>query len=108
MEGSSLRSCPRTLLCCPVELRVGEKTIRLERAVGNLSTGGLCVNAEALPVNTAVHIKMAPAHPFEADGVVRSCDAGGVHIEFTALSQANRRRLDELIAEFTEREAHAR
>ncbi|MFQ5926318.1 MAG: PilZ domain-containing protein [Terriglobia bacterium] len=108
MEGPNLlRSSPRTLLCCPVELRVGEKTIRLEQAIGNLSAGGLFVNAEALPLNTAVHVKIAAKPPFKAKGVVRFCDAGGVGIEFTSLTPPNRQRLEELIAEFTHRETLA-
>ncbi len=107
MEGPSFRKCPRTLLCCPVEIRAGEKAIHLKQPVGDLSTGGLCVNAEPLPVNTPVGIRMAASPNFEAEGVVRSCDAGGVHIEFTRVTQAHRQRLDQLIAEFVPREVRA-
>lgn len=107
MEGPSLRGSPRTLLRCPIELRVGNQTIRLKQAVGNLSTGGLFIIAGELPVDTPVHVKMAAAPPFEAEGVVRFCDAGGVGIEFTTLTEANRRRLAELIAEFAQRETLA-
>lgn len=107
MEGPSLRSSPRTLLCCPIELRVGNQTIRLKQATGNLSVGGLFISAGELPVNTPVHVKMAATPPFEAEGVVRFCDAGGIGIEFTTLTEANRRRLGELIAEFTQRETLA-
>lgn len=116
MEGPHLRRSPRTALCCATELRAGKKAIRLEQAVGNLSAGGLFVNAHELPVNTAVHIKMEAAPfraslqdepAFEAEGVVRFCEAGGVGIEFTGITEANRRRLAELIAEFTQREVLA-
>lgn len=104
MEGPSIRSCPRTLFCCPVELRVGKKTIRLKQALGNLSPGGLYVNTEALPANTAVHVKIVAVPPFEADGVVRFSDSGGVGIEFLTVTRANRKRLDELIAEMMQQE----
>lgn len=107
MEGPNLRSYPRTLLCCPVELRVGDKTLRLQKAVGNLSPSGLFVNAPGLPLNSAVHIRIVATPPFEADGVVRFCEAGGVGIEFTTLTKANRQRLDELIAESVHRETLA-
>jgi len=107
VEGPSFRKCPRTLLCCPVEIRAGEKAIHLEQAVGDLSTGGLCVNAEPLPMNTPVRIRMAASPDFEAEGVVRSCDAGGVHIEFTRVTEANRQRLDQIIADFAQREVRA-
>ena len=51
MEGPNLRSFPRTLFSCPVELNVGDKTIRLEQALGNLSVHGLFLHVEALPVD---------------------------------------------------------
>ena len=104
MEGPNLRSFPRTMLCCPVELRVGDRTIRREQALGNLSAHGLFLQAEKLPVNTVVHIKIAAALPVEVDGVVRFCQADGVGIEFTASTKADLQRLGELIAEFTRRE----
>lgn len=109
MEGPSIRSFPRMSLQNPVELRVGTKSIRIQRAVGNLSVGGLFVNAEDLPVNAGVHVKIAAAHPFEAEGVVRFSEpqGGGVGIEFTAITDANRKRLDELIAELTRKEVLA-
>ncbi len=100
MEGPNLRSYPRTLFSCPVELSVGDKTIRLEQALGNLSVHGLFLHAEPLPVDASVHIRIAATHPAEFDGVVRFCDAEGVHIEFTAITEADRRHLDDLIAEF--------
>lgn len=108
MEGPSFRRCPRTLLSGPVEIRAGEKTILLDPAVGDLSTGGLCINADALPTNTPVHIRMATGPEFEADGIVRSCAAGGVHIEFTRITESDRQRLNQLIAEFVPREVRAR
>ncbi len=101
MEGPELRSVPRTFLCCPVELCVGGKTIRREQAMGNVSAHGLFLQAEYLPVNTAVRIKLSAAVPIEIDGVVRFCDARGVGIEFTAPAEADRQRLAELIAAFT-------
>lgn len=104
MEGPDLRSCPRTLFTCPVELRVGSKTIRLEQALGNLSVHGLFLHAEPLPVNASVRIRIAAAHPAEFTGVVRFCDAEGVHIEFLTITEADRRRLYDLIAEFAPKE----
>jgi hypothetical protein len=100
MEGPNLlRSFPRTTLCCSVELGVGERTIRLKQARGNRSAGGVFIHTEELPLNTSVHIKIEAAPPFEADGIVRFCQAGGVGIEFTTLSPAIRHQLDQLIAE---------
>ena len=107
MEGPSLRSFPRLPLRNPVEIRVGSRTIRIEKAVGDLSVGGLFVNAEGLPLNADVHIKIAATRPFEAEGVVRETHAGGVGIEFTAITEANRKRLDELIAALTQKEVLA-
>ena len=104
MEGPNLRNCPRTLFSCPVELSVGDKTIRLEQALGNLSVHGLFLHAEPLPVDASVHIRIAATHPAELDGVVRFCDAEGVHIEFIAITEADRRHLDDLIAEFALKE----
>lgn len=104
MEGPDLRSYPRTLFTCPVELSVGGKTIRLKQAVGNLSVHGLFLHAEPLPVNASVHIRIAAAHPAEFDGVVRFCDAEGVHIEFLAITEAGRLHLYDLIAEFAPKE----
>lgn len=108
MEGPSFRKCPRTLLGGSVEILAGERAIRIERAVGDLCTGGMCIVAESLPVETPVRIRMAAGVKFEAEGVVRSCDAGGIHIEFTRMTRANRQRLDQLIAEFVPREVRAR
>lgn len=109
MEGPSIRSSPRISLRDPVEIRVGKRTIRIPKALGNLSAGGLFVNAEELPVNTAVQVKIAAARPFEAEGVVRFSEpqGGGVGIEFTAITDANRKRLDALIVELTKKEVLA-
>ena len=104
MEGPNLRSFPRTMFTCPVELSVGKKTIRLKQALGNLSVHGLFLHTEALPVNAAVHVRIAAAHPAEFDGVVRFCDAEGVHIEFIAITEDGRLRLYDLIAEFAPKE----
>ena len=104
MEGPDLRSYPRTLFSCPVELRVGGKTIRLEQALGNLSVHGLFLQAEPLPLNASVRIRIAATHPAEFAGVVRFCDAEGVHIEFLAITEADRRHLYDLIAEFAPKE----
>jgi hypothetical protein len=92
----------------PIELRVGNRTIRLKNAFGNLSAGGLFIQAADLPVNTPVHVKIAAATPFEADGVVRVSEPhSGVGIEFTTITEANRKRLDELIGELVNKEALA-
>ena len=99
MEGPNLRS-PRTLFSCPVELSVGKKTVRMRQALGNLSPHGLFLHAEALPVGGSVHIKMVTVPCFEVDGIVRHCEPDGIHIEFTDLTEANRRCLDDLIAQF--------
>lgn len=104
MEGPSLRSTPRMSLGNPVELHLGKKTIRIPNPVGNLSVGGLFVHAQPVPLDTPVHIRVAAAHPFEADGVVRELHGDGLGIEFTTITDANRRRLDELIAELTSKE----
>ena len=109
MKGPSLRSFPRMSLRNPIELRAGSRTLRIEKAVGNLSVGGLFVNAGDLPLNTPVGVKIAATHPFEAEGVVRFCDpeGGGVGIEFTRITDANRKRLDKLIAALTQKEVLA-
>jgi PilZ domain len=104
MEGPSLRSFPRTFFCCPVELSVGDKIIRREQAQGNLSIHGLFLQAEVLPVDSAVHIKIGAARSVEVDGVVRFCGGGGVGIQFTAPLKADRECVADLIADFTERE----
>jgi hypothetical protein len=104
MEGPSLRRLPRTSLCCPVELRVGDRTIGLDHAVGNLSLTGMFLQVEKLPVNAPVHIKFAALHSVELDGVVRYSHTAGAGIEFTATTGPTRQGLCQLIAEFTPRE----
>ncbi len=104
MEGPSLRSFPRMPLGNPVELRLEKETIRIPNPVGNLSVGGLFVHAQAIPLDTPVHVKVAAAHPFEADGVVREAHGDGLGIEFITVTDANRKRLDELILELTRKE----
>jgi len=109
MEGPCIRHSPRIFLRNPVELRVGNKAIRIKEAVGNLSTGGLFINTAEMPVNTIVHVKIAAVRPFEADGVVRFCEpqGGGVGIEFTTITDDNRKRLDDIIVELTKNEVLA-
>jgi len=104
VEGPNLRGLPRTLFSCPMELRVGDQTLRREQAHGNLSTHGLFLCAEQLPAGTPVHVHFTANPPADMDGVVRFRDADGIGIEFTAVSEADRRSLDALIAEFTENE----
>ena len=109
MEGPSIRTFPRTELRTPVELRLGGRTLRVEKPLGNLSVGGLFVNCEDLPVNTDVHVCIQAAQPFEAEGIVRFVqpDHSGVGIEFVKITEPDRRRLDELIADLTRRGASA-
>lgn len=104
MEGPSLRSFPRLSFERRIELRLNRRTIRTREA-GNLSAGGVFVHARGLPLGSPVHVKIAAAHPFEAEGVVRYSGAGGVGIEFTAITEANRQRFDQLIEELTREEA---
>jgi len=111
MEGPSLRSAPRIALALPVVVRVPAsrkrraKTVRGKKGSGNLSAGGLLVQAEKLPLNATVHVKIGVRAAFEAEGVVRFAGRGGVlGIEFTFINSVNRKRLDKLIAELTRRE----
>ena len=105
MEGPNLRHSPRTSFHAPIDIHIGGKTIHLDHALGNLSAHGLFLSHEDLPVNSPVHVKIASGPGVEADGVVRFSDAEGVGIEFTAATDADRRRLDDLIAELTRRES---
>src|SRR5262249_28360009 len=89
MEGPNLRSFPRTFFCCPVEFSVGDKIICRKQAQGNLSVHGLFLQAEVLPVDSAVHIKIGATRSVEVDGVVRFCGSGGVGIQFTAALKAD-------------------
>lgn len=110
MEGPCIREFPRTLLDSPVELRVGDRSIAIEKAAGNLSVGGLFVKAKSLPSETPVRIRIAAPLLFEADGVVRYSGGNGrdgVGIKFTLINQTNRKRLDDLIGELTRKGAPA-
>jgi PilZ domain len=104
MEGSSTRTFPRMLMDKPVELQIGDDTIRVENPMNNLSIGGMFVNREDLPVGAPVRIRIPVNHHFfEADGQIRNSDAklSGVGIGFTSLSNVNRQALNELIEELT-------
>lgn len=104
MDGPSIRTFPRTALDHPIQLLVGKQALRAEKLGGNLSAGGVFVLGPELPVGTPVEVKIAGG--FRADGVVRYCGSNGdrgVGIEFTALTAAARLRLDQLIAELTEK-----
>lgn len=104
MEGTSTRTFPRMLLDRPVELEIGEKKIQVENPSNNLSVGGLYLRRGDLAVGTPVRVRIPVNHHFfEADGLIRSHDAGdaGVGIGFNPLSQANRVALDDLIEELT-------
>ncbi len=104
MEGPNLRGCPRTLFYGRVELRVGKKKIRLDRVRGDLGIRGVFLHTDPLPVDTALRIKLVGAASPEMEGIVRQCDAEGLHIEFTGITEPNRRRLDDLIAELAQKE----
>jgi len=102
MEGSSARMFPRTELDKPVELKVGQETIRVESATNNLSVGGLYVRRGDLPKGAPVHVRIpVSSHFFEADGQVQEASAAGAGIGFTSVSEGNRVALDELIEELT-------
>ena len=98
MEGPNIGRYPRTQFCCPIELRVGNKTTRLDGASGNLNIHGLFIQARSIPVNTPLRIKISAVCVLEVDGVVRFCDTDGIGIEFTGLTDDHRQRIDALIA----------
>ncbi len=104
MEGSNHLRLPRTLVNCPVEIRLGERTIYVDRADGNLSVGGMFLRVKGLPANAALHLAISSKSSVEVDGIIRHNDALGVGIEFVSISQDLRRKICELIAEFTPRE----
>ena len=108
MEGPNIGRFPRTQFRCPIELRVGNKTTRLDGASGNLNIHGLFIQARCVPVSTPVRIKISAVCVLEVDGVVRFCDADGIGIEFMGLTDDHRRRIDDLIAYFLPREVLAR
>ena len=101
MEGPNLRRLPRTMLGGTVELRVGDRTIGLDHAAGNLSLTGMFLQVEKLPVNATVHIKIGATRSVELDGVIRHSHPAGAGIEFTTTTGPAREGLYELIAEFT-------
>jgi len=102
MEGSSTRMFPRTELDKPVELKVGQETIRVENTTNNLSIGGLYVRRGNLPKGAPVHVRIpVNSHYFEADGKIQEASASGVGIGFTSVSDGNRQALDELIEDLT-------
>ena len=102
MEGSLLRTFPRTEQDTPVEVRDGDNLERVSRGLGNLSAGGLFVRVAELPVGAPVSVKVFGDHPFEAEGVVRHVKPQtGVGIQFTNFTLAERRMLDEHIADLT-------
>lgn len=107
MEGPNIGRYPRTQFCCPIELRVGNKTTRLDGASGNLNIHGLFIQARSVPVSTPVRIKISAACVLEVDGVVRFCDTDGIGIEFIDLTDDHRRRIDDLIAYFLPKEVLA-
>lgn len=104
MEGPNLRRLPRTMLCAPVKLQVGDRTIDLMHAAGNLSLTGMFLEVEKLPVNATVHIKIAAVPSVEVDGVIRYSYSKGAGIEFVSTTGATRQGLYDLIATFTPRE----
>ncbi|HXZ13186.1 MAG TPA: PilZ domain-containing protein [Candidatus Sulfotelmatobacter sp.] len=102
MEGSSTRMFPRTELDKPVELRVGQETLRVESPANNLSIGGLYLRRGNLPKGAPVHVRIpVNSHYFEADGQIREATAAGTGIGFTSITDGNRLALDELIEELT-------
>jgi len=101
MEGPNLGRLPRTMLNGSVELRVGDRTIGVDHAVGNVSLTGMFLQVEKLPVNAAVHIKIATLPPVELDGVIRHSHSKGAGIEFTSTSSPARQALYDLIAQLT-------
>ena len=107
MEGPNIGRFPRTQFRCPIELRVGNKTTRLDGASGNLNIHGLFIQARSVPVSTPVRIKISGVCVLEVDGVVRFCDADGIGIEFTGLTDDHRQRIDALIAHFLPKEVLA-
>ena len=59
MEGPNIGRFPRTQFHCPIELRVGKKTTRLDGASGNLNIHGLFIQAGSVPVSTPVRLKIS-------------------------------------------------
>ena len=107
MEGSCVRTFPRTFLDKPVELQIGKEKIRVENPANNVSVGGMHVHRGNLPVGAPVHIhvQLASRRKFEADGQICYCEpaGAGAGIGFTALSTVSREALYELIEDLTRR-----
>lgn len=103
MEGTSTRNAPRTALDQPVEIQIGDQTLRVDHPANNLSVDGMFLRREALPAGTPVHIRIASRRIFEADGMV--CNSGngerGVGIRFSSLSDGSREALYDLIEDLT-------
>src|SRR5262249_37862501 len=59
MEGSNKRTSPRMLLDKPVEVQIGNDTIRVENPTNNLSVGGLFVHRSGLPVGATVRVRIS-------------------------------------------------
>ncbi len=104
MEGSNYLRLPRTLIHCPVEIRLGARRISIEHAEGNLSVGGIFLRVQGFPANVALHLTISAERSVEVDGVIRHNDLQGVGIEFVPISQDLRQKICELIADFTPRE----
>lgn len=108
MEGPLLRNFPRMVFDFPVELGFPDRALRLPHSHGNLSRGGLFLVGPDAPEGTPVRVKISAREPFEADGVIRYREGNGnsgIGIEFTALTDEERARLDDLIAELTRKGA---
>jgi PilZ domain len=103
MEGTSTRIAPRTALDQPVEVKIGDQTLRVENPSNNLSVGGLFLRRETLPTGTPVHVRISSRQVFEADGQV--CNSGngerGVGIRFASLTDGNLQALYDLIEDLT-------
>jgi len=103
MEGVNTRSYPRTVLDKPIELRIGNDTIRNENPANNLSPTGLFISRGDLPVGAAVRVRIQGRRVFEAHGEIRNREphGHGVGICFTSISARNRAALDDLIEDLT-------
>jgi PilZ domain len=103
MEGTCTRKAPRTALDQPVDVKIGDQTLRVESPANNLSVDGMFLRRETLPAGTPVHIRIASRRVFEADGMV--CNSGngerGVGIQFSSLTDGNREALYDLIEDLT-------
>ncbi len=103
MEGVNTRISPRTKLDKPIELRIGNDTIRNANPANNLSPTGLFISHGNLPVGAAVRIRIQGRRVFEAHGEIRCRHphGHGVGISFTSISARSRAALDDLIEDLT-------